>query len=1443
MADFCEALAQYDKYLAVCLERHINTPEKSTSSRIDSENFRSAKMLGRRTYAKPMASRSSSIQSRKAFREFYRWLSKEQYIDDPEGLAALMDDPDLRILYPDDPSKRLSRHFVVDRSTPVMQQITDARDRTGVMIGNVKDAKIYRLQQEQARREMEDRKLEEERALAAENRSVMSTAIPRALMKPSMRLGRVSPNIDMWDIDLLNDDYASTYYLEKSIAEFQDAYGHTLSPGDLFASAYKAFMHDITYSDACLKIADSINTPFLDPSENDDEQRHSVCPYTAPFTYRMWTWGVGASLRDQRVELALLEHFSFLAAIAWLVWNPVDKRLLSTLIKDANKHAHGVLQESLKLHYVDFSSKEIKHAKKTIGKLLHSKKHGIIAKAMEKKDRDDDGYLDGWIFGLCGSNQPGTESFDDRYFSSFNRRTLIPLGKAIDTATHMVRRDDRSGSESDSDSDDEEEEQQDTRVILANISDLGRKSKKGGTVYCASSPRTMTCDDLVYRVNSDHRDQERPISGYIVEYSDADEERHRLDRARAILTNDMRERIFSGEFVPNAFGSMAPHMNLSRRNFYSIANMIMNDHHLVDVVSSDEHRAESLFMAIAYYCARRDIDWSLVGHVSDTIEDNMDDHALAILKGEDRLDDDGSNDNAINFTTLQEYICTTALCTFHSNCITTAAHDIVDSIYPISGSPERDNNRLIGVVVESDVYIRESKAGSNVARCVGLVNINNASNIIKQYLLGSIMYNLVKKCAPFSKARVVAAIRLIQEGHASRAMRHATCSTIFKIRADDLFKSLSIVTPISVSDEHISKAISIYKHSMEQCRLVAEHDRFQNVFYDPTANYYATALGRGDVSKSVAKLLAFNAESGSLIEFHHRAKCCMIMCAIMKQIEDDVGESTLMEKNVATRIAMLPVIIDRESVAQFCCKNIESLAKMARAFSEHPNSFSIDDIRTAVALSGADKRICLFAACYAIMCQLVPECDTSKQYAELAYDIASSAVSANDLAVDGQIDCKYLSNCANHCPVVRRSDEVIEVFSNVGSDSASADIIALSNAIQLIHFLSKDTDYSSSRSPFVGAFKEAHANGEFSMRISATRDHLTGSSGFQRTITVNIEQCRRAANLCRFLLPLIKTGVEMACSARHESVGHMTPFITAADVIATSDRFLEKRYMDASTPLNGIVHRHHTRACAHLAAISAEIIGSIFSQLNGAQEPESAFVVRCSALSRYPIECIEATRFYLDYLVRRWAEFEMALELMAIHKRIKSLRPDGSKKLYIKKYTEHPLTKFVNQHGNGVVNKNHYRFVRLLYEKVADRDVIGGYAWLVPPDADVVQFLGESYTIDDVRNLIARCCMPPSLCNYNICPDNWDEWRARYNSCAFTDIGHHRKYPVPVPGDFYRLKRIPPALPEFMRKQIDSRLSNSGGALIIVDHVRDDDIDDSISTDRIVEAASSSSSE
>jgi hypothetical protein len=1359
---------------------------------------------------------------------FDAWLLDSKY-NDVGAIDSIMSGPDVLVLYRDDPFNQIASAYVIEGPEDMSRERRIAlwRERTATILEDLGRVESQRLEIEEASRAREEELRADEEARASETAAVVT--VPRALSKPSMGLSRDPDYLDQyWRLYVFKDssDASSTFYSVDSFGQFRERNPSIcVSAGALIATAYRSFISDLRTPADALHIADRLVYPNV---VEDGDVRYSIVPALdgRQYKHRAWAWAAGARFRDQRVELALLEHFSYLAAISWLVWNPVDKDLLKTLVDDANRHSHKVLHKALKRHYVHGDhSDRFKKAKHRIGELLHSKKHGIVAKAMRRRDKDHDGYPDGWMFGLArfvfaDSEDGAVGQLDKSFYQSFTRETLRPLASAIETTTRICRRRDELDDATSSDDSDDgrdglyDSDDDDTVRSVGQYRMIdydGPMRRDGGNRF--GEQRTAVAaiglDDLIYRVNEVREDGDldamRSISGYLIDYEHPEDRSTRAERVRSLLRYDLAESILTSRFLPNTQGLMCPHLNLSRQHFYALANIAVNGD-IAEQTSSQCLIAESLFFAIAHYCAQRSIDWTLVGHALPRLSDDVTERLVEIVEAQTSAEDSVAEDAGTRFVSIPELLWTKALQEVYRRCVTSAARGIVDAIYPREGIDSSDN-LLLGVVADSDVYSRQSKAKGRLALFIGASIGEKSSQVAdaeRSHFLGAVLYDLLRRCAPFSRARVIAAIRLAQEAHSAVVRRQVSCASAFEISAADLFRSAN---PIDVDgNDHVSAALQLYRSAADptedafESRLVTA---FGVQLSDRRPEVYA--LRRVATLAKDGKLFTLTADDLTPGE---RAQCVRVLASTMAFVRSDIVKVND-DDSVLARIAILPVLVDKQSPGAFINSNISSVLRSARNIGGTQDGLSVNDVGMAIALSGTARRTNVYAAAYAAMCYMARDCDLCRRLFTLASDAASnSALRSAESTIASHLgaNTKLLSACAPEIAAAPSHEEVVRVFAENDPESAYCRIITLAEATQLLKFLSKDAEYAHSRTPFIGVIKRVSKDGAVKVRVAGTHDHLSGGGAFRRTIEIDVEECRRAYNLCRALLPLLRAGVELArASSSRQQYEEYEPFVCAKDVVRASSRNRVHRVLDDGIILRGIVHRYESQADAHMAVLSANVVKDLFERVGDSQEPDSAFVVQCANLRRYAPECLDAVRHYLDYLARRWTAFEFAVALYA-HRQVKE-----SAGLALARYTQSPLARYLSNSAQNNM-KNHYRFVRLLYDTVTNRYALARYAWLVPPDNDVSVLLGASPSRAQVEDLILRCCIPPSFCNPLAQGAHWNAWKQRYLMSPFSSVDHHVHHDVPKPGEFYCVKRIAPPLSDEMKARLRSSFARSFGA-------------------------------
>lgn len=1475
------ALREYDNYLNVELERCIVSADSGQENYTSSvPRFRAvgARRLLPNLYGNNAG--QSIGDSGCSVLSFDAWLIDPRY-NDVELIEAMINgDQDIAVLYPSDPFNQLAAQFVIDASTTnnKEQRIAELKQRVIGVLGDLAA--------------VEARRIEAEEQLIASSAEAASSAeeldaiviIPRALSKPGMKLTRDDDYLKLWRFDVFenSEDVSSTFYSTSDFSRLKSKYPRVCaSGGALIATAYRSFIDDLRTPDDAIAISDRLYYPRLEKSTDSDEgRRYSLIPSGEDeYSYRAWTWAAGACFRDQRVELALLEHFSYLAAIAWLVWNPVDTELLNTLIADANKHAHKVLQKAISRHYVKDHSDDVKFAKKRIGQLLHSKKHGIVAKAMQNFDRDADGYPDGWMVGLARFvfsshvNGPVDDGrLNNQFYKSFTIETLRPLSRAIETATRLCENADilYEDSSDDDDGDDEEDvyggdADSDTVVRVGDFREIEHKKKKGGQLF-KPAPSTVTVvdvpaaaislDDLVYRVNevTDGEDSSEAygVSGYLVDYADPAERAVRMSRVHDMIRYDVRDAVLTSNFLPNTSGSMHPHLNLSRQNLYALANIAVSDDHMVsELIDADSRHylAEALFASIAHYCAQRAIDWTLVGHAITTLSDNVDECIADIVEKPcaEFVGDALVSTQGTRFISTTELVWRKALEELCAYCITSSARAIVDSIYPVDGTDA--NNRLFELVADDDVFAREKKENTRTALFIDAVIKAKANGIVgseRAYVLGAVMYDLLKRCVPYSRARLLAALRLGQEAHSAVVGRQISCASTFEVSPDELFCSSSAID--CNSNRHVGAALQIYRDAMAKSIVAGQLERSRLISSFCGGTFMASTAIDG---KALA-LLASEAERGQLFEIGETARrqalfgeadhanCINSLSALVEFTRPEILKIDADDAMIA-RIAILPILADKKLLGKFVAKNFTEIIKSANVLcgnsSVGTRFMPIEEIGMAVALSNSARRISLYASAYATLCYLCLDSDASKQLFALANDVCANK-SLRDAGKLISCDLGVEKKLLGAVPALIRAQamhaEIVKVFAENNAESARERIRQLSEATQLTQFLSKDIECGHSKTPFLGAIKRVHKNGSVKIRIVGSRDHVSGACGFRRTIELDLEQCRKAYNLCRCLLPALYAGIQLARGASAEVEGGddailSGPFIDVGDLVRASNRVKVHRVLEDGCLLSGLVHRYESQSESHLAALSANVISELFRRSVGAQEPESAMIVQCANLPRYSAEYLDIVRHYLDFLVRRWQGVELALQLVA-HRSLKE-----SRQSILERYRSNPLSRYLNRSARDNLT-NHYRFVRLLHDNLTNQYAMGRFSWLVPPDDDVARVLGANPTQAQIDDLILRCCIPPLFCDPAFHGADWNEWKQRYHMCAFSDIAHHIYHDVPRAGEMYCLKRVAPPLSAEMKANLRASIAH---ALV------GKDVDDPASTSAVVAqraiAASSSS--
>lgn len=1417
----CSLLDQYDEYLTARRVRYVEQASASDElSRRAGEkhdsNRRAMMMMGLvgsspiqgTVVAVNSAGSSSSERNAEEFAVlgFVPWLHSDAVC--AERRVEFLASPEVVEVFPEDTAAGVGKVIDLDNGDEaVLVRIDRARANLAVLRKHWADLAEDRLRAEELmeeRRRAEIREQERQERARCDAESKRTRVVPRALEKPGMQMARVKPTRDLWDLDTIGDmeDCESAFYPRACRAE-AERYYNIKSVGQLLGIAYSQFIYALKSPKDALSIADGAGaTDGLRPILSDvDEHGHSkaLCPFASDGyrQYRRAAYFLGAYLRDQRVELALLEHFSFMAALAWLTWNPVDKDLLREVVCQAREHCNAFLYAAFRRHFSDAAFRpdggEAVDARRALEALFNDASTGIIARSMEQPG--------GWLHGtaqIFNTSEDFGVAIDQCYVDSFQRSTLCPISRILaqlaeKTTNASVASIAASSSSAEQCGDASEEmDGAGVREPLTSAAievdkmeslPIGGEDGVSAAAWLRERHDTIDPSLLVHKVSilyarDDGQGYKTRARSYVVDRS-FEAERERLEVMRDALSTDIRDGSLSAYMKTRTGGTMCPSMNLTRSSALYLSTIVATRN---DAIAHTEALvAEKLFIGLVAQCSRSGVDWVIPrAHPAEIVASKPDNAKLLS-----------------RFLSVEEVLWRSALASC-GNCIMSAAECIVEAIYPESADRvSKESRALIVSVCSCDVYNRERNSNADVTTALLAVQTHEANADQREAVLSAVLGDLLDRCAANSKARYLAALRTMQAAHAHATLLREHNRQLLHCDASELFScDQSLLRTHADENMAVSKAVESYTKffhpgNVNESRLSALLNVERSAPTYSVRKAFEELCDRGVIAEVLSFCLVDSSEETMPTR---RAELCKRYAPILIPIANAAyheaqNAGDLVADGSILRSTFLLMLHNREASAEFIRTCFTRLKDSVEIFVRPGSEMSTDNIRGALMVVNRDMRVKIFASSMAVLFCLCHQPGSLSECITHAARSCARAEQGRGPAAADFVEMKFAHAPLAHQVPADRQRAVVQMFVDYTAQEISALVMELVDALALIQLLCKDD-------LFFEALVAAHADGVVRCKIKGTRDpRSAGSAEFERTVVLDVERCRRAVNLLLVVLKLIGSAADISrrMQLMHACDLEMRPFVSDDDVLRYSSEFRRRAYVVGSTRIDGIVPRELNQARAHLGTVCAHVLATIHERVGKSQDPESAYVLQCAGIPQIPAQCIALVHLYIDHLVQQWVEFEIALETVA------HLREREPEAYLAARYRVHPLKRFViRQYRNPY--KEHSRFVRVLHNVAHSERVIYQYAWLVPPDSDVAAFLGDNPTADDTMELVARCCLPPWLCE-KPCPNHLD-WVRRYHSASFSSESHRAMHAVPRSGEMYCVKKLPPPLSDRMRTQI-----------------------------------------
>lgn len=1378
----------------------------------------------------PDQSTGGTLVTASARLPFVDWVMENMSGSESKGVLS---DPDVVYAFGKDPVCELRK---ITQSGEPPYSIVQCQNASDALEQRLQATREVRVQEEETRAREQKKAKELERTRQTRASELMQQAMPRDIFKPTMQLARIADNSAAWQLDVLGDsDVYSAFYNREKFRAFvtseddvpmdEDDFSMAgrdlwlakdMTLGNLVVASYREFLLCLKTREDALRIAGAHNTPWI-----EDDQ--AVPPPKDAYRYRKWLFVVGASFRDQRVEVALLEHYSYMAALAWLVLDHENDDAWEQLKSGARQHLCSVLYPTLERHFVDVKSDSVETARKLLQRVCcisDDDTHNLVSTALA---RDENQYvLRAWCAQVsyarfdtrrCKNEERALDSI-----TSFSRSALCSLSNAVDKGTMSRAFTPTAG----------------TTTPHMPSSHGGQKKEQSITDRSENKyAREIAQLPRVYKVKVSFKSEDcDPFHVYVPAMCTGDERCEEAALIRERIARCVDWKLLYACAMPTDSDATSVVFRMTNEEATHIARAFLRHsereihsrHRRVDPTEVVENGSVSIvddsayFSAIAHACKCQGIDWSIADVTGVK-------HSCAAEHAADMFEARG------------EYMVTTASSENEYNgAYNTLAYSLVDSLrQPLDhvycpptetahklchALRSKTENVFFSTAKKTQVYQRDKRMNSAVAYV--LDDASSGSKSARSALVAHILLELAKRTEAYSYARMLLAMRMMQEARTNYLQTNAADAALFRM---DATKVMSLPDILGNADDNdfVRRGADLYR------RALTSYESKDNVGFARTFGMEPvttdTRFDIADVERVVDYVRKCNVFDANYVtpeaHKHEHALLLQFLLYTMNLLYSDIHNDLLTE-DFEKRVAVLCAIQERSSQR---CMLTRIVSDILKRDINGGRTFTYNTLRVNMLLTRARTRKNVFAACFAAMCHMCkPHSELARSVCRIAKDVydrsSGSDINVSDSA-SGQREAQNVSYASSSFPVTGTRicacskddskqfwtesafdpdapDAAINVFRNKSAGEINACVSSLSRAARAIDTIAQHNINGKVNSHLLLYISKGYyGEQELLMDVRAPKVGIAAHDNFSFTSycsTLNRSALMCQAALARYFSKILWRAIEMSKTMRGRRMGSRLPaqlnstraIVTLA---VTYDHKVALQYDNEDVQLAAA----HTKLCS----VATDCLSALVSRYGRSDDAEQSIVVNV-ANGVYPLDDVACTALYLDYLALVWHDFDTSVSLMHMH------RSD------VQNLSTSCMSGQFADMGSAKL-AGHLMFLRVLHEHAGEVD-LRGCAWLCPPDKAVAKFIGDTDSADYVANkreLVHRCCIPVSIANMpmtNKRSKGWytDLWMMRFTTCPFVDVAGIIDDSRPREGQTYTVRRIPPPLSVELQNDIDT---------------------------------------
>jgi hypothetical protein len=1166
--------------------------------------------------------------------------------------------------------------------------------------------------------------------------------VPKALHKPGMLIRRTTP--DSWKIEGLDEkgSVVSTFYPEEIVRKTLKRNAET---GRVLSQVYNAFISTISSGpNTALEVADDFNVPSFDEHGRVQEpkQRHDA----RFLAYRIFAFRLGAMLRDQRVELSILEHLSFLAAYTWIKYGFMKKALDVEMYNDLCKmtregvvaHGRTYLYPAIERHFCESET-----PLESVKVLREAFEEGTLAMQFmaDSAESMSSTIVDVWISKekpICICEEPFSDYRTVAYSNMclYVERVLNPISKALTSAVLVLR-----------------------SKLAAPIASDGCSSSSAAAAAAASDKETRRNEKWLKKglkrvewINPVYKISYPGTSSslYVVEPTDDSRATYK-HRSNNLLT-DMTEsktmahvHALAGCHAPTT--KPPPYMNMCPRVFHDAMMAVVSSPATSSVeIDHDMAVCEEMFVATAARAMALGLDGVPTSnvHVTDlsTLQETyrtlVETHPSAVSERGHRRP-------------LTDLVWNSALQDSSTKGSISAAADlIVDFCIPEVTSPEAQRlHQIVIAASKSRTRAEDLKIIAHSKRYPSSAREDGAQ------VLKHIQRELLSRCSKNSPARHLSALATVQRLHSV------------------------------ISESGMTRACSSSSSGPETTYGVLIRAQVLNFLKEGVAvgveKVFVGAATMTGVEHTMTIFESSERMSGVVDGKIHDLPAASVMASIIREILRKRGDEFLNEH---------PEIVDaivkyvrateeaKEEMHRHITVLMAAINRTLRTVNIHGANVIDTMVKASISISSNSCLDSAFPCVVFSWAMLSSDTNTLRQILHVKEPKYSKVDSVSSAAL-GSTPALAQTQGQPSSWLFQRDREIsrdqgvtlIELFHVLTREDVSKAMKHLARLIQFTHFIlyySAKPSYGSDMYRVSTKLAKAMVGREkLKAVISVGKDLRRDKPPIHVAFSIDTKKAERGSYICRLILKLML-----------QLQGRLEPILSKTDLVEAAARLKQEPTLLMSHAQEVVM----TAKVTEYVAERTDYLYQLADSVEADEDAESAFVVNASHVD--PSE-ISLYRRGLDFMVREWSHIDVATYLF-----VHSSEVDPREKARI--------TKSMNRH----------RFCRLLQSHKSFGSIYSR-AWYAPPDTVVFSEVGNGSDAAAVERFLDRHSIdqydtehPYTLETLFVDaapPDQKtllmiERWIQRHNLMPHADLKLHLLHPNPVNGQVYPISTLAPPL-------------------------------------------------